>query len=149
MHLDVVGRSDLPISRTDLESHANMIAVGRNVQIMSHHVRTAEDSSFAPNCELTHHAHVVCTSIRNDNEETGKIFMLIVRDSLSVPDVNHNLLAPFATRETVIYVRNTPKFQVEDVFIDDHSSCFPQEEFENATKIMWCVILLSIDKPVN
>ena len=36
MDLHVVGRSESPLSRNDLNSYANIIAVGRNAQIISY-----------------------------------------------------------------------------------------------------------------
>ena len=41
IYLDTVGRSELIISRTNLDSHANMVVLGRNVQIVSDTSRTA------------------------------------------------------------------------------------------------------------
>ena len=51
MDIDVVGRSELPTSRTALDSHANMFIVKINVQIISDADRTVEISSFTPDYE--------------------------------------------------------------------------------------------------
>ena len=48
MDLDEVVKSKLPISTTDLESHDSMVAVGRNIKIISDAIRTAEFSPFVP-----------------------------------------------------------------------------------------------------
>ena len=60
--------------------------------------------------------------------------MLIVRDTLSVPAIDHNLIPPFVIREAGINMRTTPKFQVEDPSFDDHSACFPKENLRALLK---------------
>ena len=46
MDLDVVDRSELPMSRTDLDSHVSMVAVDRNKQIISDTAWIVQNSSF-------------------------------------------------------------------------------------------------------
>ena len=55
------------------------------------------------------------------------ICMILVRDTESMPDVDHSLITPFLKREADINVKSTPKFQVEILSIDDHSVNFPGE----------------------
>ena len=47
--------------------------------------------------------------------------MIIIRDTLSVTSMDHNVIPQFAMREAGINVKNTPKFQVNDSSIDNHS----------------------------
>ena len=49
--LDASGRRELPISRTNLDSHSNVSSVGRNAQIMSDADGKAEASPFTLDCE--------------------------------------------------------------------------------------------------
>ena len=51
MDLGIVSWSELPISRTDLDSHSNMVVIGRNVQITSDASRAVEVSLSAPDYE--------------------------------------------------------------------------------------------------
>ena len=86
-----------------------------------------EVSIFTPDKESICQAPAVYSSIRNDDECTREIFTLIVRDYISAPAMDQNLIPPFSMREVGFNVRTVPKFQVEDSSIDDHSSCFPEE----------------------
>ena len=51
MNLDTVVRSELPISKTGLDSHDNVVVIGLNVRIISDSVRKVEVSSFEPDYE--------------------------------------------------------------------------------------------------
>ena len=90
MDLDTVGRSELPIYRTNLESHVNIVVVGMNIQIISDAVRRAEVIPSTPGCDSIHYAPIVDATIRNDDDCAREKYMLIVRDSLSVPTMYHN-----------------------------------------------------------
>ena len=54
MDLNVVGKSELPISRTDLDSCSNIFAVVRNYQIMGVTGRAEEVSSFTSDFDSTY-----------------------------------------------------------------------------------------------
>ena len=53
--------------------------------------------------------------------------MLIVRDALSFPTIDNNLIPPLIMRQVGINVRNTPNFQAEYPLIDDCSAYVPKE----------------------
>ena len=50
--------------------------------------------------------------------------MFIVREDLSVPNMDHNRIPPFLMIEDGINVSTTPKFQVEDPSVDNNSVQF-------------------------
>ena len=69
--LDAVIRSELTISRTDLESHASVVLVGRNILVISDANRIAELTPFTHDYDSIDHFPIVDTSIRYDDECTG------------------------------------------------------------------------------
>ena len=105
-----------------------------NVQIRSDAGRIAEVSSFAPNCESTRQ---VLVAIRCDDERTGETCMLIVRDALSVPAMDYNLIPSFIMRKVGVNVRTVLKFQVEAPSNDDHSVHFPEYNLITLLKLLY------------
>ena len=70
MYIYAVGRSEFPISRTHLDSHAIMVSVGRNFQKISDANRKIEVSTFAPDCESKFQFPMLDATIRCDIEHT-------------------------------------------------------------------------------
>ena len=97
------------LSRTDLDSHANMVVVGRNVAIINDTGRRAEVSPFTPDYDSLHSVPIADAAIRYDCPFSGDTFLLIVRNALSVPAMDHNLIPSFIIREAGVDIRCTPK----------------------------------------
>ena len=127
MDISTVGRSGLSISRTDIDSYANIFVVLRNEHITSEISMIAEVSPFILDYDKMLHYHVVDATIIHDNEYAGDICMLIFKDALSVLCMDHKLVLLFIMRDAGINLRTTLKFQREDPAIDDHSVCFPKD----------------------
>ena len=87
------------LSRTDLDSHANMVVVGKHAAIINDAGRRAEVSPFTPDYEALSKAPIVDAAIRCDYPCGGETYLLIVRNALSVPAMDHNLIPPFVMRE--------------------------------------------------
>ena len=82
-----------------------------------------------------HQVPIVDADVRHDDECVGERHMLTLRDNLSVPSMDHNLIPPFLTRKVEINVRTTTNFQIEDSSIDDHSEYFPKESLRTRLKL--------------
>ena len=115
-------------SRTELDSHANMAVVGMNAYILNNTGATAEVNAFTPD-----HAalviEIVDAAVQYDCPYTGTTYVLVIRNALHVPSMQHNLIPPFMIREAGIVVNDTPKIQVDDPSTADHSIYFPGEDF--------------------
>ena len=120
MDLETVSKSELPISRTYLDSHAKMATVGTHFQMISNPNRTKEVRPFTHYYESMRQVPIMNTTMRHDDVHMGEKCMIIVRDALSVLAIDHNSIPPFAMRETGINMRTSLKFQVEDPSIDDN-----------------------------
>ena len=79
INLDVVGRSELPISITNLESHSSMVVVGKIYQSTSDAGRTVEFIPVVPDYESTYQVPIVNSTIRHGGECTGESCALIVK----------------------------------------------------------------------
>ena len=112
-------------SRTELDSHANMAVIGRNAYILNDSGRTAQVSPFSPDYEALTAVKIVDAAIIYDCPVTNTSHVMVIRNALSVPAMEHNLIPPFIMREAGIQVNEVPKIQVEDPTEDDHSILFP------------------------
>ena len=116
------------LSRTELDSHANMPVVGRNSYVISNSGKTADVNAFTPDhAPLT--IPIVDAAIQYDSPYDGKSYILIIRNALYVESMVNNLIPPFIMRESGIQVNDTPKIQIESPGVDDHSILFPSTSF--------------------
>ena len=115
------------VSRTELDSHANMPVVGRNVVVISESGKTVDVCPFSPDYEPVA-LPVVDVAVQYDDPYDGKSYILVILNALHVPSMEHNLIPPFMMREAGIQVNDTPKIQVEDPSESDHAITFQETE---------------------
>ena len=99
------------LSRVDLDSHANMVVVGKHAAIINNTGRRTEVSSFSPEYESLSKVPIVNPTIRYDFPYIGKTYLLIVRNASNVLAIDHNLIPPFIIREAGVDVKCIPKIQ--------------------------------------
>ena len=116
------------LPRTDLDSHANMVVVGKHCLIIHHTGRTADVSAFTPDFDSME-IPVVDAALACYNPHNGKDYILIVRNALHVPSMQNNLVPPFIMREAGTQVNDVPKIHVKDPTVEDHSIGFPGHNF--------------------
>jgi hypothetical protein len=122
------GMNDEEDSRTELDSHANMPVVGRHAYIISDTGRVADVSPFTPDYESMQ-LRIVDAAVQYDCPYNGESYILVIRNTLHVPSMKNNLLPPFVLRQAGIRLNDTPKIQVDDPTIEDHSMLFPETGF--------------------
>jgi hypothetical protein len=79
-------------SRTDLDSHANMPVVGGGAHVLLDHNKTCELSPDSPDYEPME-VPLVDAAVRYERD--GSVYILLIRNALYVPSLDHNLLTPF------------------------------------------------------
>jgi hypothetical protein len=110
-------------SRTDLDSHANMFVASKHAYILADSGKTATVRAFSPDIIPIETRIVVCAFLY-ECPYTNKIHILVAYNALYVPKMTHNLVPPFLLREAGLIVNETPKIQVVDPGINDHSIYF-------------------------
>ena len=123
---DINTRSDF--SRTELDSHANMIVVGQNATVIDDTGRTASVSPFNPSYKAMKEVHIIDAAIVYDCPHRGLSYILLCHNALHVPSMVHNIVPPFIMREAGIIVNDTPKIHVEKPSEIDHSLYFEEVE---------------------
>ena len=115
--------------RSELDSHANMVVLGRNCRLEVPHApasypgapgsRFATVSSFSPEHEPLD-IQVVDASVafRCPRDET--IHILHFEDALYLPTMKHNLIPPFLLREAGFTVNDVPRIHCRPLTRDSH-----------------------------
>ena len=113
-------------ARTDLDSHANMCVVGHEAVIINKSGRHAEVNAFTKEVEKLHQVPIVDAAIAYDCPYSLKTYVLIIRNALHVPSMDHNLIPPFILREAGVEVNDVPKIHVDNPSVDHHSIYFKE-----------------------
>ena len=112
----------------DLDSHANMPVVGKGAYILNYTGRSAEFSAYSPEYE-PHQLPVVDAAVQYDCSYQMKSYILIIQNALYVSSMNNHLMPPFILREAGIEVNDTPKIQIDNLDLSDHSIYFSESDF--------------------
>ena len=113
-------------SRTELDSHANMIVFGKHSVILSYSGRHAEVNAFTPDLDKLHRVPIVDAAIAYDCPYSMKTYILIGRNALHVKSMETNLVPPFIMREAGIELNDVPKIHVPHAEAKDHSIYFKE-----------------------
>jgi hypothetical protein len=115
-------------SRTELDSHANMLVIDQHAYVISDTGRIADVNPFTPDYNSMQ-VPIVDAALQYHCPYDGQSYILVIRNELHVPSMKNNLIPPFVLREAGIRVQDTLKIQVNDPSVDDHSLCFPETGF--------------------
>ena len=96
-------------SRTELYSHANMAAVGRQALIISDIGRKWEVSPFTPDYEALKQLPIFYATISYTCTYNYNLYIIIFKDEMSLTSTKNNIIPLFIMRETGVYVNTTPK----------------------------------------
>jgi hypothetical protein len=125
---DEDGMIDDEVSRTELDSHANMPVVGRHAYLISDTGRVADVSPFTPDYSSMQ-LRIVDAAVQYNCPYDGESYILVIRNALYVPSMKNNLLPPFVLRQAGLQLNDTPKIQVDDPTIEEHSILFTETGF--------------------
>jgi hypothetical protein len=122
-------QANSPEPRTELDSHANMVVLGKHCFVFDGiHGKTCDVEPFDPALGTAKKVPVVDAAIAYDCPYQNKTFVLILRNALYMPNMEKNLLPPFIMREAGLLVRDVPKIHVNDPSTIDHTIQFPNSE---------------------
>jgi hypothetical protein len=136
------------ISRTELDSHANMPVVGRHAYIISDTGRIADVNPFTPDYDSMQ-VPIVDAAVQYECPYNGQTYILVIRNALHVPSMRNNLIPPFVMREAGIQVMDTPKIQVNEPTEDDHSIYFAESEFRIPLSLWGMFSYFNTSKPTS
>ena len=113
----------------ELDSHANMPVVGKHAYILSDTGRTADVNAYNPQYEAMV-IPIVDAAVQFSCPYTGNDYILVLRNALHVPAMEHHLIPPFIMREAGIKVNDTPKIHTDNPSVSDHCILFKENDFK-------------------
>jgi hypothetical protein len=109
------------MSVTELDSHANMAVTGKDCTIISTSGQYANVTPFLPDLPMMERVEIGDVAMAYDCPYTERTFLLIMRNSLIIKSMDHNLLPPFLIREASLFLDETPKFQSTNLSQNNHT----------------------------
>ncbi len=93
---------DLLDPRTELDSHANMVVLGKNCFVFDNvNGRTCDVVPFDRTIGTVKEVPIVDAAIAYDCPFAHQSFLLIIRNALYIPTKKNNLIPPFILREAL------------------------------------------------
>ena len=112
-----VGEEDVThieeVSRTDLDSHANMPVLGRHPYIISDTGQVVDVRPFTPDYAFMQH-QIVDAAVQYDCPYNGESYILVIRNTIYIPSIRNNLLPPLVLCDTGTKLNDMPKIQVDE-----------------------------------
>lgn len=114
-------------SRTDLDSHADQCAVGRNALFVHDYERPINVSGYNPSGPVASNLRTaVSAALAYDDAMSGQTVILIVNQAIYIPDLNHNLLGTMQLcLNDVNKVNDVPRFLTDEPDEHTHSLVIP------------------------
>ena len=119
---DVVGYESIPC--TELDSHANMMVLGKHSFIFESTGKTCLVRLFSEEMEIADDVAIVDGAIAYDDPDTGKTYVVLVRNAPYIPSMDSDLIPPFIMRISGIKVKDTPKVYCTAPIVEDHLISF-------------------------
>jgi hypothetical protein len=112
-HLGSLGHTD-PACRSDLDSHANASVVEMEVVTFQDFERPVNVSGYDPKGPVAMDLKMVSSGMAYKVPGSGRVVIIIVHQSISLPNLPRNLLNPMQMRLNDVVVNEMPKFQCDN-----------------------------------
>ena len=132
----------------ELDSPANMPVVGKHAYIIAETGKKVDVSPFTPDYKLLI-VPLVDATVKYDNPYNGKSYILVLRNALYVPSMDHNLIPPFMLREMGVTVNDVPKIHKDDPTMDDHAITFVETGFRIPLSLWGIFSYFPTSKPTH
>jgi hypothetical protein len=105
---------------TELDSHANMFVAGSNTTVIARSGQFATVTPFSPDLPMMEQVEIGDAAMCFDDPVSLKTFILVLRNALLIPSMDHNLLPPFLVQEAGLFLDEIPKHQAVSPTIENH-----------------------------
>eukprot|EP00957_Ditylum_brightwellii_P202049 15328352-Ditylum_brightwellii.AAC.2 len=133
-------------SCTELDSHANMVVLGRNSTTLSNTGSTADVHPFSPEYNALEGIKIVDGAVLYTDEYTLRNYILVFENALYIPSMEHNLIPPFIMREAGVQVSDAPKIHLKNPTCEDHSIFLEETELRIPLKLSGILSYISMSK---
>ena len=98
-----------------------MVLIGKQAFVFIHSGQYANVRAFTDEFKGIPKVPIVDVVITYDCPQYGQTYLLVVRNALCVPSMEHNLIPPFILRESGLVLRDTQKIHYNIPSAEDHS----------------------------
>ena len=106
---------------TELDSYAIMIVIGKHCQEINDSGKTAHVDSFTKDAGIIASVRIVDAICAYNCPQSGHTYLLVIRNGLSIPGNENNLVPPFLMSEASLDVNPKPKIYCKSSTVEDHS----------------------------
>ena len=117
------------VSRTELDSHANMVVVGMNAYAVAYVGKTVTVQPYRPDYKPMD-VPLVDAAVQYDCPHSGTKHVVVIRNALYVPTMTNNLIPPFMIREAGVTVNDVAKIHLKDPGNLDREILFDGMDFK-------------------
>ena len=120
----VMDEHDGGYSRTNLNSHTNMVVVGKQEKISDDTGNKVDVIPITPDFQIWEKVSTVYVAFQYTCQYTAKVYVLVFSNALSVTSMYNNLILPFIMVEGGLVVKDTKTIHAIDTSVEDHSIYF-------------------------
>ena len=134
----------------ELDSHANVVLLGRDCFVFDGiQGKTCRVIPYDPGLGTGRDIPIVDGAVAYDCDYTHQTYIMVVRNALYVPTLDHSLIPPFILREAGIIVKDTAKIHVKDPSVEDHSIYIPDLELRIPLQLHGIFSYFHVRKPLS
>jgi hypothetical protein len=98
-----------------------MAVAGGDCTIIARSGQFASVTPFSPDLPSMEQVEIGDVAIAYDDLYSSRTYLLVIKNALLIPSMDHNLLPPFLVREASLFLDETPKFQAIDPSQNNHT----------------------------
>jgi hypothetical protein len=98
-----------------------MAVAGRDCTIIARSGHFATVTPFSVDLPAMERVKIGDVAIAYNNLFSGETCLLVMRNALLIPPMDHNLLLPFLIQEALLFLDKTPKFQSTGLSLENHT----------------------------
>ena len=117
-------------TKSELDSHTNMIVLGKDCFVFRSTGKTCNVDSFSSDLDIAENILIVDAALAYDCPFTCETYILIVRNALHIKSMTHHLIPPFILMEAGVIVNDIPKMHCDDPNTNDHCISFKDINLE-------------------
>ena len=115
---------------SEIHTHASTGVVGRHAFITEHHEQVVNVSGHDSSKEALKNLEIVNAAITVDDVDTGESHVVIIKQAVHVPTMDHNLLCPMQMIMHGAIINDTPKLLPNNPKDEDHCILIQNEELD-------------------
>ena len=135
-------------TKSELDSHANMVVLGKECFIFESTGKTCNVEPFSSELGIAENIPIVDAALAYDCPFTHETYILIVRNALHINSMNHHLIPPFIMREAGLIVNDIPKMHCANPSIDDHCISFKDTDLRIPLQLNGIFSFFNTRKPL-